>query len=83
MVAASPSRLLYRVYKMSQLMAGRGRSGRGKGGRHQRFAITSAPKPFRSAITEIAHDTFNTGQTKYAAQFTLSRKNITNYVQRT
>ena len=65
---------------MSQQLAGRG--GRGKGGRH-RVAFASIPKPFKSPITEIAYATFNTGQTKYAAQFTLSRKNIANYVQRT
>ena len=28
-------------------------------------------------------DTFNTGQSKYAAQFTESRKNVASYVQRT
>ncbi len=38
-------------------------------------------KGFRSLITEIATDTFNTGQNKFAAQFTQSRKNVANYTQ--
>ncbi len=40
-------------------------------------------KGFKSAISEIAQDTFNTGQNKFAAQFTQLRKNVANYLQRT
>jgi hypothetical protein len=40
-------------------------------------------KGFKSGISEIAQDTFNTGQNKFAAQFTQLRKNVTNYLQRT
>ena len=36
---------------------------------------------FKSAISKIAEDTFNTGQNKFAAQFTQSRKNMSNYLQ--
>ena len=36
---------------------------------------------FKSPIVEITSDTFNTGQRKFAAQFTQSRKNIAIYVQ--
>ena len=42
-----------------------------------------ASKPFKSAISEIAEHTFNTGQNKYAAQFMRSREEIANYLQRT
>ena len=42
-----------------------------------------ASKPFKSAISEIAEHTFNTGQNKYAAQFTRLREEIANYLQRT
>jgi hypothetical protein len=40
-------------------------------------------KGFKSAISEITQDTFNMGQNKFAAQFTQSRKNVANYLQRT
>ncbi len=40
-------------------------------------------KGFKSMISEIAQDTFNTGQNKFAAQFTQLRKNVANYLQRT
>jgi hypothetical protein len=40
-------------------------------------------KLFKSAVSEITNDTFNTGQNKFAAQFTLSHKNVVNYLQRT
>ena len=40
-------------------------------------------KGYKSTISEIATDTFNTGQNKFAAQFTQSQKNIANYLQRT
>ena len=39
-------------------------------------------KAFKSPIVEIASNTINTGQRKFAAQFTQSRKNITSYIQR-
>ncbi len=38
-------------------------------------------KGFKSTISEIAQDTFNTGQNEFAAQFTQSRKNVANYLQ--
>jgi hypothetical protein len=38
-------------------------------------------KGFKSAISEIAHDTFNTGQTKFAAHFTQWQKNVPNYLK--
>ena len=34
-------------------------------------------------ISEITNDTFNTGQNRFTAQFTQSRKNVVNYLQRT
>ncbi len=40
-------------------------------------------KPFRSSTAGIKKWTFNTGQNKYAAQFTLHRKEVGNYIQRT
>ncbi len=40
-------------------------------------------KGFKSAISKIAQDTINTGQNKFAAQFTQSCKNAANYLQRT
>jgi hypothetical protein len=42
-----------------------------------------ATKGFKSSISEIATDTFNMGQNKFAAQFTQLRKNFANYLQRT
>jgi hypothetical protein len=38
-------------------------------------------KGFKSAISEIAQDTFHTGQNEFAAQFTQSCKNVANYLQ--
>ena len=40
-------------------------------------------KGFKSAISKIANDTFNTGQNHFAAQFMQSRKNVANYLQHT
>ena len=34
-------------------------------------------------ISKIANKTFNMGQNRFAAQFTHSRKNVANYLQRT
>ena len=39
-------------------------------------------KSFKSPIIEIATKTFNTGQSKFSAQFPQSRKNIASYIQR-
>ena len=70
---------------MSQQAAsgqGAGRSGRRK---HWYFAQgggIDSVKPHKSAISEIANDTFNTSHNKFAAQFTELRKNIANYLQR-
>jgi hypothetical protein len=71
-----------------QAAAGQGAEpvGRGGGGRKPRYfprAGGEATKGFKSAISEIAQDTFNTGQNKFAAQFTQLRKNVANYLQRT
>jgi hypothetical protein len=68
-----------------QAAAGRGGGrggGRGKSRYHPRGGVDTT-KAFKSAISEIAEDTFNTGQNKFAAQFTQSRKNMSNYLQRT
>jgi hypothetical protein len=55
-----------------------GRSGRGK----PRYHLQSGElKGFKSLISKIAHDTFNTGQNKFAVQFTQSRNNVANYFQ--
>ncbi len=40
-------------------------------------------KPFRSSTAGIEKWTFNTGQNKYVAQFTLHCKEVANYIQRT
>ena len=71
-----------------QAAAGRGAPagrGGGRGARNFRFNSRAgdATKAYKSAISEIAMDTFNTGQNKFAAQFTQSRKNVANYLQRT
>ncbi len=62
--------------------AGRG-GGRGPRYFHPRGGGGEPTKGFKFAISEIAQDTFNTGQNKFAAQFTQSRKNVANYLQRT
>ena len=58
-----------------------GRVCRGYGGRGYRGRMTFVSKAFKSPIVEISADTFNTGQRKFAAQFTQSRKNISSYIQ--
>ena len=58
----------------------RGGRGYGVGGYRGRTLLVS--KAFKSPIVEIASDTFNIGQSKFSAQFTLSRKNVASYVQR-
>ena len=59
-----------------------GRGGRGYGGGGYRGKTPFISKAFKSPIVEITSDTFNTGQSKFSAQFTQSRKNIASYVQR-
>jgi hypothetical protein len=39
-------------------------------------------KGFKSVISKIAQDTFNTGQNNFAAQFMQLRKYVANYLQR-
>jgi hypothetical protein len=69
-----------------QAVAGRG-AGRG-GGRKPRYypqggGVDLASKSYKSTISKIVLHTFNTGQNKYAAQFTQSRDKVANYLQRT
>ena len=59
---------------------GRGGRGYGSGGYRGRTSFVS--KVFKYPIIEIAYDTFNMGQRKFAAQLTQSRKNIASYIQR-
>ena len=59
-----------------------GRGGRGYGGGGYREQTPFVSKAFKSPIVEITSDTFNTGQIKFAAQFTQSRKDIASYFQR-
>ena len=72
---------------MSQ-QAGAGQGARRSGRRRLRYILkggrmdlTAGTKPYKSAIAEIAQDTFNTGHNKFVAQFTQSQKNIANYLQ--
>ena len=69
-----------------QAAAGRGPAAGGLGaGRVARYFKRKGDPPskgFKSAISEIANDTFNTGQKRFTAQFTQSRKNVANYLQR-
>ncbi len=68
-----------------QAAAGRG-AGRG-GSRKPRFIPQGGgdnfDKPFQSTMVGIEKWTFNTGQNKYVVQFTLHRKEVANYIQRT
>ena len=70
-----------------QAAAGQGTAAGGRGvGRVARYYGRKGDPPskgFKSAISEIANDTFNTGQNRFTAQFTQSRKNVANYLQRT
>ena len=73
-------------HQMSQQgAAGRGRGcGRSRGkSRYYPQGGVDATKAFKSTISKIAEDTFNTGQKKFATQFTQSRMNVSNYLQRT
>jgi hypothetical protein len=72
---------------MSQQAAARRGAGRG-GGRKPKFIprggeVESLSKAFWSSTVGIKKWTFNTGKNKFAAQFTLSREEVANYVQRT
>ena len=51
-----------------------GRGGRGYGGRGYRGQTPFISKAFKYPIVEIASNTFNIGQSKFAAQFTQPRK---------
>ena len=69
-----------------QAAAGRG-AGRG-GGRKPRYFprkgggnVTATAKAYESPIAEIAKYTFNTGENKFAAQFTESRERVAGYIQ--
>ena len=55
---------------------------RGYGGGGYRGRSLFVSKVLKSPIVEIASETFNTGQSKFAAQFTQSRKNIASHIQR-
>jgi hypothetical protein len=73
-------------HQMSQQAAAGQGGGRGGGKRKLRYypqGGVDTTKAFKSAICEIAEDMFNTGQNKFTAQFTQSRKNMSNYLQRT
>ena len=59
-----------------------GRGGQGYGGWGYKGRTPFISKAFKSPIVEITSDTFNTGQSTFAAQFTQSRKKIASYVQR-
>ena len=62
---------------------GRGdRGGRGCGGGGYIGRMPFVSKAFKYPIVEITSDTFNMGQSKFAAQFTQSRKNVASYIQR-
>jgi hypothetical protein len=72
---------------MSQ-QAAAGQGARCGGGRKLRYlprgrGVDHSTKPFKSMISEIAEHTFNTGENKYAAQFTRSCEEVANYLQRT
>ena len=45
--------------------------------------MDTVAKAYKSSIPGIKEHTVNTGQNKVAAQFTQSRKNVANYLQRT
>mgnify|MGYP006216894827 CR=1 FL=1 len=73
-----------------QAVIGRG-GGRGSGGgkrpqryfpRGRRGGATALSKVYESPIAEIAKHTFNTGENKFAAQFTESRERVAGYIQR-
>ncbi len=73
--------------KMSQQAAvGQGdRRGRGRKPKYypRGGGIEAFMNGYKSLIAEIAHNTFNMGQNKFAAQFTQLRKNKASYLQHT
>jgi hypothetical protein len=72
---------------MSQQAAAGRVAGRGSGRKPQYFpqgrGVNHSTKPFKSMILEIVEHTFNTGENKYTVQFTQSREEVANYLQRT
>ena len=71
---------------MSQQAAACHGGGRGGGREKQRYypqGGVDTTKAFKSVISEITEVRFNTGQNKFATQFTQSHKNVSNYLQRT
>ena len=71
-----------------QVAAGRG-GGRGDTRKPRYFprrggggGAGATTKAYESPITEISKCTFNTGENKFAAQFTESRERVAGYVQR-
>jgi hypothetical protein len=55
----------------------------GRGGRFYRGQGDPPTKGFKSVISKITNETFNTGQNRFAMQLTQSRKNVANYLQQT
>ena len=45
--------------------------------------MDTVAKAYKSSIPGIEEHMFNTGQNKFAAQFTQSRENVVNFLQRT
>ena len=78
--------------EMSQMLRdGRGQGGRGgygsakgrgRAGRSGRRTTYDGPRAHKSNIAEIADDTFNTGHSRFVAQFSRSRENVANYIAR-
>jgi hypothetical protein len=72
---------------MSQQAAARQQTGRGGSRKPGYFpkgrGVDTVAKAYKSSIPEIEEHTFNTGQNKFAAQFTQSRENVANFLQRT
>ena len=69
-----------------QAAAGQGAPAAGRAGRAVHFYRGRGDPPtkgYKSTISKIVNETFNTGQNAFAAQFTQSRKNVANYRQRT
>ena len=69
-----------------QAAAGQGTPAAGRAGRAGHFYRGQGDPPtkgFKPAISKIANKTFNTGQNRVAAEFTQSRKNVANCLQRT
>ncbi len=65
-----PSRPNRESKKMSQQAAAGCGGGRGGRGKPRYYLQSGETKGFKSAISKIVHNTFNTGQNKFAAKFT-------------